>query len=187
MTSLVVGVLLFACVHFIPSLAPSLKANVLRQIGEDAYKGIFSLLLLSAFGVIIVGWRSVAPESIYLPFPALHKVALGLLACAFLVMAASTRQSRLRLLIRHPMLTGVVLWGVSHLLLNGDNRSIALFGGMAAWALIEIVAINKREGVWIKGDPPSWTAELVTVLIAATTVGVIIYLHPSLSGASVYW
>ena len=26
MTSLVVGVLLFACVHFIPSLAPSLKA-----------------------------------------------------------------------------------------------------------------------------------------------------------------
>ena len=104
MTSLVVGVLLFACVHFIPSLAPSLKANLLTKIGEDAYKGIFSLLLLGAFGVIIVGWRSVVPEPIYLPFPALHKVALGLLVCAFLVMAASTRQSRLRLLIRHPML-----------------------------------------------------------------------------------
>ena len=104
MTSLVVGVLLFACVHFIPSLAPSLKANLLTKIGEDAYKGIFSLLLLGAFGVIIVGWRSVVPEPIYLPFPALHKVALALLACAFWVMAASKRQSRLRLLIRHPML-----------------------------------------------------------------------------------
>ena len=150
MTSLVVGVLLFACVHFIPSLAPSLKENVLTKIGEDAYKGIFSLLLLSAFGVIIVGWRSVVPESIYLPSPALHKVALGLLVCAFLVMAANTRQSRLRLLIRHPLLTGVVLWSVSHLLLNGD--------------------------------PPSWSAELVTLLIAAITVAVIIYLHPWLSG-----
>ena len=186
MTSLVVGVLLFACVHFIPSLAPSFKANALTNIGEDAYKGIFSLLLLSAFGVIIMGWRSVVPVSIYLPFPALHKIALSLLGCAFLVMAASKRQSRLRLLIRHPMLTGVVLWGVSHLLLNGDNRSMALFGGMTAWALIEIVAINKREGVWIKGDPPSWTVELVTVLIAAITVGVIIYLHPWLSGMPVY-
>ena len=186
MTSLVVGVLLFACVHFIPSLAPSFKANALTNIGEDAYKGIFSLLLLSAFGVIIMGWRSVVPVSIYLPFPALHKIALGLLGCAFLVMAASKRQSRLRLLIRHPMLTGVVLWGVGHLLLNGDNRSIALFGGMTAWALIEIVAINKREGVWIKGDPPSWTAEIVTVLIAAITVGLIIYLHPWLSGMPIY-
>jgi uncharacterized membrane protein len=77
MTSLVVGVLLFACVHSIPSLAPSLKANVLTKIGEDAYKGIFPLLLLSAFGFIIVGWRSVVPESIYLPSPSLHKVALG--------------------------------------------------------------------------------------------------------------
>ena len=150
MTSLVVGVLLFACVHFIPSLAPSLKANVLTKIGEDAYKGVFSLLLLGAFCVIIVGWRSVVAEPIYLSFPALHKVALWLLACAFLVMAANTRQSRLRLLIRHPLLTGVVLWSVSHLLLNGD--------------------------------PPSWSAELVTLLIAAITVAVIIYLHPWLSG-----
>ena len=120
MTSLVVGVLLFACVHFIPSLAPSLKANVLTKTGEDAYKGIFSLLLLSAFGVIIVGWRSVAPESIYLPPPALHKVALGLLACAFLVMAASKRQSRLRLLIRHPILKK---WCVSRALKKGTQNS----------------------------------------------------------------
>ena len=104
MALLVVGVLLFASVHFVPSLAPSIKVNVRTKIGEDAYKGIFSLLLLSAFGVIIVGWRSVVPEPIYLPFPALHKVALSLLACAFWVMAASKRQSRLRLLIRHPML-----------------------------------------------------------------------------------
>jgi protein-S-isoprenylcysteine O-methyltransferase Ste14 len=68
-------------------------------------------------------------------------------------MTASTRQSRLRLLIRHPLLTGAVLWGVSHLLLNGD--------------------------------PPSWSAELVTLLIAAITVAVIIYLHPWLSGIPV--
>jgi len=78
--------LLFASVHFIPSLAPSIKANVLTKIAEDAYKGIFSLLLLSAFVFIIMGWRSAVPEPIYLPFSTVHNIALILLACAFLVM-----------------------------------------------------------------------------------------------------
>ena len=104
MTLLVVGVLLFASVHFIPSLAPSIKANVLTKIAEDAYKDIFSLLLLSAFVFIIMGWRSAVPEPIYLPFSTVHKIALMLLACAFLAMGASARNSRIRLLIRHPML-----------------------------------------------------------------------------------
>ena len=104
MALLVVGVLLFASVHFIPSLAPSIKANVRTKIGEDAYKGIFSLLLLSAFVFIIMGWRSAVPEPIYLPSSTVHKIALVLLACAFLTMGASARNSRIRLLIRHPIL-----------------------------------------------------------------------------------
>ncbi len=187
MTLLVSGILLFALVHFVPSFAPSLRAGAIRRMGEGGYKGIFSLILLASFALIITGWRSIQPTPLYLPPLALHKVALGLLAIAFLLMAVSSRNSRLRLLIRHPQLTGVALWGISHLLLNGDNRSVALFGGMALWALIEIVAISKRQGVWVKGDAPSWGAEGLTVLIAAITVGVIVYLHPWLSGVPVSW
>jgi uncharacterized membrane protein len=102
------------------------------------------------------------------------------------LMAVSTRNSRLRLFIRHPQLTGVAVWGFSHLLLNGDNRSIVLFGGMLLWAVIEIIAISKREGVWIKTEPPSWGAEAVTALIAAVTVAVVVYIHPWLSGVPVW-
>jgi uncharacterized membrane protein len=186
MVLLTLGVLLFAFVHFIPSLAPSLKTGALQRLGEGGYKGIFSLLLLASFALIIVGWRSVEPSMIYQPPFGLHKIALGLLAIAFLLMAVSTRNSRLRLFVRHPQLTGVALWGISHLLLNGDNRSIVLFGGMLLWAVIEIIAISKREGVWIKAEPPSWGAEAVTAIIAAITVAVVVYIHPWLSGVPVW-
>ncbi len=186
MVLLTLGVLLFALVHFIPSLAPGLRRNAMGRLGEGGYKGIFSLLLLASFALIIFGWRSVEPVLLYQPPPGLHKVALGLLAFAFLLLVVSSRNSRLRLIVRHPQLSGVALWGFSHLLLNGDNRSIVLFGGMLLWALIEIVAINRREGVWIKTAPPSSGAELVTVLIAIVTVAVVVYIHPWLSGMPVW-
>jgi hypothetical protein len=58
---------------------------------------------------------------------------------------------------------------------------------MTAWSLIEIVTISKREGEWIKNEVPSWGAELVTISIAAITIGVVVYLHPWLSGVAVRW
>ena len=58
---------------------------------------------------------------------------------------------------------------------------------MTIWSLIEIVAISKREGVWVKNEVPSWGAELVTVMIAAVTIGVVVYIHPWLSGVPVRW
>lgn len=186
MTLLALGLLLFAFVHFVPAFTPPLKTTTIKRIGEGGYKGIFSLLLLASFALIIIGWRSTQPSLIYLPPLALHKIALVLLACAFLLLVVSSRNSRLRLLIRHPQLTGVALWGFSHLLLNGDNRSTLLFGGLTLWALIEIVAISKREGVWIKTAPPSWAAEVVTVVMAAFTVAVVVYIHPWLSGMPVW-
>ena len=48
MTLLVIGVLLFACVHLSKALAPSFRADMQKRLGENAYKGIFSLLILGA-------------------------------------------------------------------------------------------------------------------------------------------
>ncbi len=186
MTLLTMGMLLFALVHFVPSLTPALKSAAIQRMGESGYKGIFSLLLLAAFALIIIGWRSVQPSLIYTPPAELHSFALGLLVFAFLLLVVTSRKSHLRLFIRHPQLTGVTIWGFSHLLLNGDNRSVVLFGGMAVWAVIEIIVISKREGVWIKTEPPSWGTEVVTVLIAAVVVAVVVSIHPWLSGVAVW-
>lgn len=187
MMMLVLGILLFAGVHFVPSLAPSIKTNAMAKIGEGGYKGIFSLLLLGALALIILGWRSAEPVHLYTPPAALHKIAIGLMLVAFWVMTASNTQSRIRQVIRHPQLTGVALWGVSHLLLNGDSRSLVLFGGLTLWAVIEIFAISRRDGVWIKDEVPGWSAEAVTLLIAAVSVSLLVYFHSWLSGVPVRW
>lgn len=185
MTLLLLGVLLFAGVHFIPSLAPSLKASWISRLGEGGYKGVFSLLLLAAFALIIIGWRSAQPTQLYMPSPELRHLAMLLLLLAFLLMVVSSRNSRLRLLVRHPQLTGVTLWGFAHLLLNGDSRSLLLFAGMALWAVGEMIAINRREGVWIKGKAPSWGAEALNLVIAIVVVGVVVYIHPWIAGMPV--
>ncbi len=183
---LLLGLLLFAGVHLVPSLAPSLKASWLGRFGEGGYKGSFSLLLLASFALMIGGWRSITPSSLYLPPDSMHLVALAIMALAFVLLVVSNRNSRLRRLVRHPQLTGVALWGLAHLLLNGDNRSVLLFGGLCVWAIVEILAINRRDGVWIKTDAPAWSAELVTLVIAALVIAVTVAVHPWLSGMPVF-
>ena len=186
MTILILGILLFAGVHFIPSLAPGVKRAWLAKMGEGGYKGIFSLLLLGSFALMIVGWRSTTPTVVYMPPAALHVPALLLVALGFLIMGTSNRKSRVRSFIRHPQLTGVAMWGVAHLLLNGENRSIVLFGALTLWAVAEIFAINRREGVWIKEEPPGWGTEFVTLIVGLVVIGVVVAIHPWISGMPVW-
>lgn len=185
MLLLLLGVLLFAGVHFVPSLAPGLKRSAVSSVGENGYKGIFSLLLLAALALIITGWRSTVPALLYLPPPALHLPALGILLLAFLLLVVSNRKSRLRQVVRHPQLTGVALWGIAHLLLNGEDRSVLLFGGLGLWAIGEIIAINRRDGEWVKGEIPGWGGEVLTLVVTALVVGVVVAIHPWLSGMPV--
>ena len=157
-----------------------------EKFGADGFKGVFSLFLLTSFGLMIFGWRSTTPELLYVPPLALHTPARGLVALGFLVMLGANRNSRIRLFIRHPQLTGVAMWGIAHLLLNGEDRSVILFGGLTLWAIAEMFAINRREGAWVKEPPPGWGAEVVTLLIALVTIGVVVAIHPWISGVPVW-
>ena len=185
MTLLLLGTLLFAGVHLVPSMAPSMKSLWLGKLGEGGYKGTFSLLLLLSFGLMIMGWRSAQPEFVYLPEPALRHPAMGLLLLAFFMLVISNRPSRVRSWVRHPQLTGVLLWSCAHLLINGDSRSMVLFGVIGLWCIAEKAAINKREGVWVKPDTPPLGTEIVSLLITLAVVAIVVALHPYISGMPV--
>jgi uncharacterized membrane protein len=186
MTLLILGLILFAGVHLVPSIAPGAKQAWRSKLGEGGYKGSFSVLLLASFALMIMGWRDAQAAFVYLPSPALKFPALGLLVIAFFMLVISNRPSRLRQLIRHPQLTGVLLWSLAHIVLNGDSRSLVLFGGMAAWSLIEILAINKREGVWIKTEVPGWSKDAISLAITLLVIAVVVALHPYISGMPVH-
>jgi uncharacterized membrane protein len=86
--------------------------------------------------------------------------------------------------IRHPQLTGVAVWGLAHLVANGDTRSLVLFGGLGAWAVLEIVLINRREGAWQKPAPLPITADLKPLVAAAVAFALLLYLHPWIAGGA---
>ena len=185
MTLLAIGVLLFAGLHLIKALAPPLRTDLQNRLGENGYKGIFALLVLGSMVLIVFGWRDATPQFLYSPVQALKLPALLLLVLAFGFLVASTRPSRLRRVVRHPQLTGVALWGIAHLLLNGDDRALLLFGGMTAWAVAEILAINRRDGVWIKGGTPALGADVANLAITALVIALLVYVHPWLAGVAI--
>ncbi|MEH6591872.1 MAG: NnrU family protein [Halioglobus sp.] len=185
MTLLITGLILFAVVHLTPALFPGVKTACYAKLGEGGYKGIFSLLLLAGMAGIIMGWRSTLPELVYLPSPDLRLPALALVCLGFFLFTISNRPSRVRQFIRHPQLTGLICWSVAHLLLNGEDRSLLVFGALGIWAIVEIIAINRREGAWVKGEVPELTTELVSVLITAVVIAVVVAIHPWISGMPV--
>lgn len=187
MTLLIVGILLFVGVHFIPSLAPDFKAGWLEKMGEGGYKGTFSLLLLASFALMIVGWKSIDPSEIFQPNPYLRQpaTALGMIAIGLLVVGS--RNSRIRQAVRHPQLTGVFIWALAHLLMNGDSRSVVLFTAMLFWSLGEMVAISKREGEWEKAEIPPIASEILTLVIIVATVILAVYAHPYMTGTQVLY
>lgn len=182
---LITGVLVWCLVHLFPSLAAAQRQNLIARLGEKAYKGLFALLMFSALALIIFGWRSTVPTLLYqLPGFTRH-LAMLLVLLAFVVFGASNYPSRIKQFIRHPQLTGVTIWAIAHLVLNGDSRSVLLFGGLGVWAVLEIFLINKREGEWVKQPVPGWGREIRGFVISLVIFGVVVMLHPYMTGMRV--
>jgi uncharacterized membrane protein len=84
--------------------------------------------------------------------------------------------------IRHPQLLGVVVWGVGHLFSNGEARSTVLFGGFAIWAALQIMLLNRRDGIWIKPQPAPLLSNLRLLVTGLGFFILVLYLHGTLFG-----
>jgi uncharacterized membrane protein len=184
MVTLTAGILLWAFVHLVPGPGQTIRQKIIAAIGEKPYKGVFSFALLVSLALMIFGWRSAAPEPVYLPPAWGGPVAVLLMPVAIFLFAASRARTRVKRLIRHPQLSGVVAWSVAHLLANGDNRSLLLFGGLGVWALLEMAVINSREGPWTKPVVPPFANEIRLMVIAIVVFAVLVYLHPKFAGVA---
>jgi uncharacterized membrane protein len=108
-----------------------------------------------------------------------------LVLIAFVVFGTTSYPSRINKAVRHPQLTGVSIWAFAHLLMNGDNRSLVLFGTMLAWAVLSIVLINKRDGEWVKPEAPGWGREIRGFVISVVVFLVFMYLHRWYTGVPI--
>ena len=186
MAMLIGGVLLWSLVHLIPVVGRSARQDAIDKLGEAGYKGLFSLAILAAIALMVFGWRGTMPTSVYIPSLEMRWAGIGLTALGFVLMAAANHPTRIGRVVRHPQLTGVLFWAVAHLLANGDSRSLVLFGGLAIWCVLTILLINRRDGAWVKPEPPSWAVEVVGAVIGLVVFGVFVFAHPWIAGVPLY-
>ena len=185
MLYLSIGLALWCGVHLLPSTAISFRQQLISQLGEAKYSLVFAVLVMASIVLMVFGWRSIQPVLIYAPPVWSGLVTVALVFIAFIFFSAANFKSNIKRFVRHPQLTGLVIWSAGHLFSNGDDRSLLLFGGLGIWAMVEIILINKREGDWLKPERASFKQELLTVVAGAAVFFVFSFLHPYLSGVPI--
>jgi len=182
MAMLIVGIVLWSAVHLVPALAPGFKQALAARLGARPWKGLFALAIVASLALIIIGWRSTPPHAIYQPPVWGRWAAIGLMVVSIYLFGAAQRPAMIKRVLRHPQLTGLAVWSGAHLLANGDHRSLVLFGGLGIWAIVEMFAINRRDGAWIKSESPPLSRELIALVISLAVFGLLFWAHPWFTG-----
>src|SRR6056297_4230502 len=159
MALLIVGLLIWVGAHIFKRVAPEQRAAM-----GDTGKLIVTVALVISLGLMIWGYRGAEFIPVWYPPSFMVHINNLLMLIALFVFGMSATTGRLRGKMRHPQLTAVKIWAVAHLLVNGDLASIILFGGLLAWAVLEVVVINLSEA-WERPKPGEAKRDIILVVI----------------------
>jgi uncharacterized membrane protein len=172
MALLILGVLLWAGAHFFKRLMPEARA----KLGNGG-KGLVALVLVVSVVLMVIGYRSAEIIDLWgKPGWAVH-VNNFLVLIAIFMMSPAPKRGRILSGMRHPMLTGFKAWAFAHLLVNGDVASVILFGGLLAWAVAEVIVINRSEPHWVPGPKGSYAKDGMFFVASLILMVVIGYVH----------
>src|SRR3974390_2202084 len=118
---LITGLVLFLGIHSIRIVAPGVRDRLLARLGEWPWKGLYSIIALAGFGLLIAGFGAAraTPVFLYTPPAWLHGVAIVLLIPVFPMLLAAYLPGRIQARLHHPMLVATKTWALAHLVANG--------------------------------------------------------------------
>ena len=151
MLLLILGLALFLGMHGF-TMARGPREMMMKRFGEGGYKGVYTLVSLVGFALIIYGfqlYRSGGMIPVWTSPMWMGHLALLLTLPIFILLAATNSGGRIHAAVKHPMLLAVKIWATAHLLANGDLGSILLFGGFLAWAVMARISLKRRAGVTV--------------------------------------
>lgn len=146
MTLFLVGLVLFLGIHSVAIVAPAWRDAQIAQRGEKAWKGIYTLISIVGFVLLIYGYGQARqmPTVLYTPPSGLRHAALLLMLPVFPLLLAAYLPGRIKTAAKHPMLLATKFWALAHLLANGTLADVLLFGGFLAWAVADRIAVKRR-------------------------------------------
>ena len=174
---LILAILVWLFIHFGIS-GTRLRDLVVARIGEQPFRGLFSLLSIGAIVFLIVGWDRAPVIPLWYVPDWLRWILVFVMLPAFVLLVASVsgrnptmigRENAIaetargiQRITRHPMLWSFALWAGVHVIGNGDLAAVLFFGTLLVTALAGTVLIDAKLA---RRDPASWKA-----LSAATSI-----------------
>ena len=170
MTTLIAGLILFLGLHSIRIVAEDGRSRLVARLGENGYKGVYSLLSILGFVLIVYGYGEarMTPTMVWNPPLAMRHVAALLTLISFVFLAAAyIPRNRIKRAVGHPMIIAVKIWALAHLLANGTVLDILLFGSFLIWAVLDFRAARKRDRAagYTRSGEVSAAADLASVVI----------------------
>ena len=166
MTPLVLAALLWLFLHLGLS-GTRLRDSVVARVGEKPFMGAFSAASLVLIVLLVLAWRGAETSFLWFAPPALRWLLALLMLPAFVLFMASHKRNPtavgnrglgeeprgMQRVTRHPMLWSFAIWGVVHVLGNGDTASLVFFGTFALTALAGMPSIDAKLA---RRHPESW-------------------------------
>ncbi len=171
MSVLILGLLVFLGTHSLRIVGEGWRGAQIARLGLQRWKAIYSLVSAVGLGLIVWGYglaRAEPPVFWGTPVWARHLAAALTLPAFILLVAAYVPGTRIKAAVGHPMLAGVKVWALAHLLANGKLSGVILFGAFLAWAVADFIASRRRDRVAGRSYPAAGAArDAVVVAIGA--------------------
>lgn len=172
MDMLLTGLVVFLAAHSVRIFAENWRTQMREMLGENVFKGAYSVVSLIGLGLIIWGFGIAREQPVYLWSPPVgmrHAASLLTLLAFVLLAATYVPGNAIKARMGHPMILGVKVWALAHLLANGTVAHVALFGSFLVWAVLCFRAARQRDranGVVY----PAATARGTAITVAAGVV-----------------
>lgn len=189
MTFLILGLVIFFGTHLFSAYRSREPGKDIRaKMGQGPYMGLYSLVSLAGFALIVWGYGAARPAPVlYVPPSYFAHINMGLMLFAMVFLAAAYMPTgHIKKAVKHPMLLAVKIWATGHLLANGELNSVLLFGSFLAYGVLDRIAVKKRGD---NGPGPDVKANVMGD-VGAVVVGLGAYAviahwaHPILFGVS---
>ena len=187
MTLLILGLVIFLGAHSTRIFAEGWRGAQLTRLGEKGWKGLYSVVSLVGFVLLVWGYGVARQEPVPLWTPSIgmrHLASLLTLVSFIFLAAAYVPRNAIKARLGHPMTLGVKIWALGHLLSNHTLADLLLFGGFLVWAVLCFRAARARDraaGTVRPAGTAAGTALTVAVGVGAW-VAFALWLHGPLIG-----
>ena len=169
---LILGLVVFLGVHSTRIVSDEWRNAMVARLGLNRWKGIHSAISITGFVFIVWGYglaRMGAAPLWSPPAWTAHLAALLIVPAFVLLAAAYVPRNQIQAAVHHPMVLGVQLWALAHLLANGTRSAALLFGAFLVWAFLSFIAARRRDRAEGRSHPPGTPA--MTLVAVAVGVG----------------